>query len=298
MPHSSTESREYPRPQTLFKVNSNLSLCFSLIWIFSQYKIVNGYYRDSDSLRVINKLWLNVNSDNTFEVSKTCIFCQETNIENVCLYLIPGLEVTELQQSHYTIHLKSETAPSLPDHLLVTAVAWERLLLSRFSNTWEFAIFPVKFYLVLLSIPPFFLFPPNLEQMVLSNSDVLFSGCPYFSPQIQEWVDCLDSPYHLIKPGLLFCFFHPGTKLSCRVTFLKRQHFAVLSPFFQSQLNYHWAPGTDCFQENSMNLGTQINCKVHILALEGIFIFRYIVDLLLGTWYENWQRDRVSIIPK
>lgn len=38
----------------------------------------------------------------------------------------PGLEVTELQQSHYTIHLQSEIAPSLPDHLLVTAVVWER----------------------------------------------------------------------------------------------------------------------------------------------------------------------------
>lgn len=120
-------------------LNSDVSLCFSLICIFSQYKIVNGNYRDSDSLRVINKLWLNVNSDNTFEVSKTCTFCWETSIGNAFYfflnkYLIPGLKVTELQQSHYTIHLQSEIAPSGPDHLLVTTLAWGRLLLSRLST--------------------------------------------------------------------------------------------------------------------------------------------------------------------
>lgn len=65
-------------------------------------------YRDSASSRVIKKLWLNVNSDNTFEVSKTRTFCWETSIGNVfCFFvflkkcLIPGLEVTELQQRHY-----------------------------------------------------------------------------------------------------------------------------------------------------------------------------------------------------
>lgn len=51
----------------------------SLICIFSQYKIVNGNYRDSDSLRVINKLLLNVNSYNNFEVSRPCTFCWETS---------------------------------------------------------------------------------------------------------------------------------------------------------------------------------------------------------------------------
>lgn len=118
-------------------------------------------------------------------------------------YLIPGLEVSELQQSHYTIHLQSGTAPSVPDHLLVTAVAWERLLLSRLSNTWEFAFFQSS--IIWFSFPYSLSFcSPLSRQMVLPNPHVLFSGCPHFSAQIKEWVDCLDSPHHLIKPGLLF----------------------------------------------------------------------------------------------
>lgn len=171
MPHSSTDSRESPRPQTLLKVNFSLPLCFSLICIFSQYKIVNGNYRDSDSLRVINKLWLNVNLDSTFEVSKTYTFCWETSIGNEWGFfvffvflkkcLIPGLEVTELQQSHYTIHSQSEIAPSLPDHLLVTAEARERLLLTRISTFGDLVVFfaSVKSHMVFLCVLPFFSLP-------------------------------------------------------------------------------------------------------------------------------------------
>lgn len=95
------------------------------------------------------------------------------------MFLIPGLEVTELQQSHYTIHLQSDIAPSPFDRLLVTAVAWERLLLTRISafGGLLFSFASVKFHLVLLSILPFFMFPtPNLRQTVLPNPDTLFSG--------------------------------------------------------------------------------------------------------------------------
>lgn len=56
--------------------------------------------------------------------------------------------------------------------------------------------------------------------------------------------------------------------------FSETQHFTVLSPSLEScrsHLNYHWAPGTDCFLGNSMKIGTQMNCEVHILALEWIF---------------------------
>lgn len=72
-------------------------------------------------------------------------------------HLIPGLEVTELQQSHYTIHLQSEIAPSLPDHLLVTAVVWERQLLSRISTFGDLLFFlaSVKSVIIFLSILPF-----------------------------------------------------------------------------------------------------------------------------------------------
>ena len=83
------------------------------------------------------------------------------------MFLIPGLEVTEPQQSHYTIHLQSEIAPSPFDRLLVTAVAWERLLLSSFSTFGGllFSFASVKCHLVLLSILPFFVFPtPNLDR--------------------------------------------------------------------------------------------------------------------------------------
>lgn len=254
-------------------------------------------YRDSDSLRVINKLWLNVNSDNTFEVSKTCTFCQETNIENVCLYLIPGLEVTELQQSHYTIHLQSDTALSLPDHVLVTAVAWERLLLSRFSNVGTLLFFTVKFFfLVLLSILPFFLFPPNLDRWFFPIQMCFSQAPPTCLPKSKDGQ--IAQIVHITGSNQVFSFFPSWNQTVLEDHFSELQHFAVLSPFFQSQLNYHWAPGTGCFQGNSMEIGTQINCEVHILALEGIFIFLCIIDLLLGTWYENWQRDRISIIPK
>lgn len=70
--------------------------------------------------------------------------------------LIPGLEVTELQQSHYTIHSQSEIAPSLPDHLLVTAEVWERLLLTRISTFGDLLFFftSVKSHMVFLCILP------------------------------------------------------------------------------------------------------------------------------------------------
>lgn len=131
--------------------------------------------------------------------------------------------------------------------------------------------------------------------MVLPNPDTLFSGWPHSSPQIEEWVDCLDSPYYSIKQ--VFFFFHPGTKLSFRITFLTRKWtlaFHCTFTFLLVPTELSLGTRNILFQGNSMKIDTQMNCEVHILVLEWIFSSLCIEDLLLGTWYENWQKRKLA----
>lgn len=155
--------------------------------------------------------------------------------------------------------------------MLVTAETWERLLLTRIS-TFRGLLFSLCFSQIShgFSFHTPSLFPtPNPERWFC-----FFAGQTRSSRAVptashnRECVDCSDSLFNLIEPGLLFLILGPNCPYG---RFSETQHFPVLSPSLEScwsHLNYHWAPGTDCFLGNSMKIGTQMNCEVHILALE------------------------------
>lgn len=135
-------------------------------------------YRDSASSGVIKKLWLNVNSDNTFEVSKTRTFCWETSIGNVFCFFFFLKSVKFLvwksqncSRAIITTHSQSEIAPSLPDHLLGTAEAWERLLLTRICTFGDLLFFfaSVKSHMIFLCVLPLW-YPPLTQRDASSQS--------------------------------------------------------------------------------------------------------------------------------
>lgn len=126
------------------------------------------------------------------------------------------MEVTELQQSHYTIHGQSEIAPSLPDHVLVTAEIWERLLPTRIGTLGDFFFFfaSIKSHNRFPFHTPFLLPTPTPESWFwFFPMQIQSSQAATTLSHNRRRVDFLDSPYNLIKLDLLFFILGPNCPL-------------------------------------------------------------------------------------